>query len=511
MRKTLVPILSILMAISLSACGGTPVTEETPVSIAVFAPCSSIDCDGQNQADLIGNFNEAGFRNIETERVEDLAYSDADMLDTVLSVSIAGQTDFTQGQEFDEDDEVRICYHAFRKCNVAVHVDFVPNLIFSKYDVNFLLNSSKQDRLEHGVDKDIEITVDPGEYIITFESADSSSVKGEVVLTIDCDIDASFKITCFSEKVSVETLYVDRLTTLAEGEVKMDVSVSDYEYQNYSVVEASLRSLGFTNIKYNILYDIIWGVTENGEVKSVSIGGNSSFTRGCVFSADDEIVITYHMPIEDDPTNITLEIGTNGYKGQNYLEVEQAFKDMGFKDIELSEVSTNNQEYSDGEVFSVTIGGTSYDAGEWTTPDSKVRIKYYSVEVPEVIEIITIDNNEDFADILNASYVDPEKQATFISKYEGQIVEFDCIVFYLEQYGNYDTRYNYVLVPGEDENNIGAALFYLENIGMFDFKWDSSTRPDYLTAGSKIRIQAEVLTGDDPLYIYLEPICTWGR
>lgn len=91
------------------------------------------------------------------------------------------------------------------------------------------------------------------------------------------------------------------------------------------------------------------------------------------------------------------------------------------------------------------------------------------------------------------------------------MVEFDCIVLNLEQNGNHKTRYNYILVPGEDADHIGAALFYLEDMGMFDFKWDNATRPEYLTVGSKIRLQAEVVTGDDSLYIYLKPVCTWGR
>ena len=132
-------------------------------------------------------------------------------------------------------------------------------------------------------------------------------MKGEVTLTVDCDLEASYKISCFNDKVSVETLYVDRLTELAEGEVKVDVAASEYEYKNYEEVTTALKTLGFTNIKYEILYDITLGLTSDGTVKSVSIAGQTEFIRGNVFPADAEIVITYHMPEEDDPNNPHIE------------------------------------------------------------------------------------------------------------------------------------------------------------------------------------------------------------
>ena len=311
--------------------------------------------------------------------------------------------------------------------------------------------------------------------------------------------------------MSVETLYVDRLMELADGEVKLDVAASEYKHKNYEDVAAALKTLGFTNIKYEVLYDIVLGWTDDGEVESVSIADKTDFNRGDVFPADAEIIITYHMPEDDNPSNITMTKGSDAYNGMNYVDVEQEFRDMGFTNIELGEVTTESTSHTDGDVMLVEVDGWSFDAGDSFKPDKKVYIKYYHIEEPEIVESITADNNSDFAAILTAEYVDPEKQAAFISAYKGKVVEFDCIVLNLEQNGNHKTRYNYILVPGEDADHIGAALFYLEDMGMFDFKWDNATRPEYLTVGSKIRLQAEVVTGDDSLYIYLKPVCTWGR
>lgn len=284
-------------------------TSDTSIAaVPVAAPYGAAECLEQDYTTIQAAFYAAGFTNIEAEKVEDLQATDVDKVNTIDAISVGGKTDFTKEQEFQSDDEVLIRYHGYAKCNVKIHVDFVPNLIFSKYDVNLLLNGIEEETLTHGEDQNFEFSIDPGEYTLTFESAESSSVKGEVTLTVDCDIEASYKIACSSDKVSVETLYVDRLTELADGEVKLDVAASEYKHKNYEDVAAALKMLGFTNIKYEVLYDIVLGWTDDGEVESVSIADKTDFNRGDVFPADAEIVITYHMPEDDDPNKTTETI-----------------------------------------------------------------------------------------------------------------------------------------------------------------------------------------------------------
>lgn len=284
-------------------------TSDTSIAaVPVAAPYGAAECLEQDYTTIQAAFYAAGFTNIEAEKVEDLQATDVDKVNTIDAISVGGKTDFTKEQEFQSDDEVLIRYHGYAKCNVKIHVDFVPNLIFSKYDVNLLLNGIEEGTLTHGEDQDFEFSIDPGEYTLTFESDESSSVKGEVTLTVDCDIEASYKIACSSDKVSVETLYVDRLTELADGEVKLDVAASEYKHKNYEDVAAALKTLGFTNIKYEVLYDIVLGWMDDGEVESVSIADKTDFNRGDVFPADAEIVITYHMPEDDDPNKTTETI-----------------------------------------------------------------------------------------------------------------------------------------------------------------------------------------------------------
>lgn len=161
-----------------------PTSDTSIAAVSVAAPYGAAECLEQDYTTIQAAFYAAGFTNIEAEKVEDLQATDVDKVNTIDAISVGGKTDFTKEQEFQSDDEVLIRYHGYAKCNVKIHVDFVSNLIFSKYDVNLLLNGIEEGTLTHGEDQDFELSIDPGEYTLTFESAESSSVKGEVMIEI---------------------------------------------------------------------------------------------------------------------------------------------------------------------------------------------------------------------------------------------------------------------------------------------------------------------------------------
>ena len=480
-----------------------------PIITTASTPIAASDCVGKDYSSIKSDFSSAGFTNIKVEKVEDLKGSESDKLNTVESISVNGNAEFTQGQEFEKTDEVVIRYHAYEKCTVTIHVDFIPNLIFSTYDVELLWNGIEKGTLEHGEDQDFEFTVDPGEYTIAFESAESSSVKGEVSLTVDCDIEASYKISCYSDKVRVETLYVDRLTELAEGEVKLDVAASEYKYENYEDVTTALKTLGFTNIKYNILYDIVLGWTDEGEVEGVSIAGSSDFNRGDVFIADAEVIITYHMPEDADPSNITMNKSSSSYEGIDYLEVEQIFKDLGFTNITLDGTTIESTSYTDGEVFEVEIDGYSFDSGDVFKPDEKVEIKYYIVEEP--MPNITIDNDADFAALMKITdQTDAATIKQFVNTHIGDVIEFDGCVALMMKHENYNTRFDVAMAGGDyDSDRVYGPLFAFEDVNFYDMNVSGT---DTVAQGMNFHIVAEIKGYSEAGgYIILDPVSMTGR
>ncbi|MHC1694041.1 MAG: DUF4839 domain-containing protein [Eubacteriales bacterium] len=482
------------------------ITEAPVIKTTVDAPCSSEDCIGKDYSNIRSDFNNAGFERVLVEKVEDLLSSDADRVGSVVSVTIGGKTEFTQGQEFDKEEEVVILYHAFAKYTVTLHIDFIPNIIFSKYDVDLLVNGVDKGTLEHGKNKDFEFSLDPGEYTMTFESADSSSVKGEVSFTVDYNVDASYKISCYSDKVSVETLYVERKTKLADGEVKIDVSASEYNYKNYREVALALETLGFTNIKYEILYDIVFGWTDEGEVDSVSIARNKDFKRGEIFSKDAEIIITYHMPENANPTNITMPKCSSDYNNMNYLDAEQAFKDLGFTNIKLEKDTIESAYYTDGAVYSVEIDGWTFDEGDTFKPDDKITVKYYVVVEPEVVESITVDNNAEFATLMGITdHTDAATIRAFTNSHIGDVIEFDGCIVLMMNHKNYKTRFDVCMASGNyNANRVYGPLFAFKDENFYDMNVSGT---DTVSQGMNFRIMAEIKGySAEGAYILLEPV-----
>ena len=416
------------------------------------------------------------------------------------------KTEFTQGQEFTKDDVVVIRYHVFSKYFVTIHVDFVPNIIFSKYNVDLLVNGVNMGTLEHGEDEDFTFSLEPGEYSLTFESADSSPVKGEVSLFVDYDIDASYYISCHNDKVYVEEQYVDRQIELADGEVKLDTAASDYCHKNYKEVSAALSALGFTNIKYEVLYDIVLGWTDDGDVDSVCINGNKDFKRGDVFAADAEIIITYHMPKDDDPSKIHPPKSASDYWHMHYEDVVKSLEEAGFSNITLKNNARMPGEGDEGEVESIFINNqSSFLTTSSYEPDAEVVIVYTKLK-----EILTVDNNSDFASLMaTKGLADKETITAFTYSHIGDVIEFDGCIAFMLNHEKYKTRFDVCILGGDYDGPAYGSLFSFEDVNYYDMNVSGT---DTVAQGMNFRIVAEIKGySAEGCYVLLKPVSLMAR
>lgn len=284
----------------------------------VYTPISSDDLHTDDYESLGSMFKDAGFANVELKEVFDLD-PDTTNTDYINEISINGRSIFNNEEEFPYDATTTvICHRPYEKFTVKVHVDFVANLIFNKYDVELLIDNELQQTLVHGKDVDYEFRLKDDEYVITFAKTGSSSVKGSTTIDVASNMEISYKISCYNDKITVETIYIDREAILSDNEAKAPSSASDYNYKNYSDVITSLKDAGFTNIKIEPVYDIYFGflVTE-GELKTVTIDGKSSFRKGDIFQSDAEVIITYHSSVENEPS---IQAAKQATEAQKFLE-----------------------------------------------------------------------------------------------------------------------------------------------------------------------------------------------
>lgn len=369
----------------------------------VEIPLSSQDLQSYDYLEIADLFSEAGFSCVTAKEVFDL-----DPETTTLSfqneVLLHGKSIFDGNSALPFDAPIVVtCHKPYETYEINILVDFIPNLIFNRYDIHFLVDGDEHGFMQHGKDGSYTFTLKNGSHVLSFVSADSDSVKGEFTLDVDSNIDASFKISCGSDKVNVETIYIDYHETLAPDEAKTMSDKYGLIGKNYETVVETLNSWGFTNIKTQPQYDIVWGFTETGSVANVTIRQTDDYRRGTIFKKNDEVIVNYHLPESDDPTK----------PSEN--ETSESKENPVFYSTNTYEIA---QKGNTG-VFSYKSSGSSYDiywiidfdAGyvyyftEGNGESSCDRLKIDSGTLNDKVIITYHDNEDEWSYNLHFKYV----------------------------------------------------------------------------------------------------------
>ena len=110
----------------------------------------------------------------------------------------------------------------------------------------------------------------------------------------------------FGDSFDEDTKYPSNLRiTVVYHTVKLynpPLTSKEAKGMNYLDVIAEFNNTGFTNITTVVKYDIITGwLTDDGEVKTVTIDGDKKFDSSDKYRLDAEVVITYHTWITNKP------------------------------------------------------------------------------------------------------------------------------------------------------------------------------------------------------------------
>ena len=267
-------------------------------------PIEPNEVNEMDYVDIGDLLTRSGYTNVVLNEIYDLD-PDKDSNASYNEIVINGSSTFTKSDKIPFDAQIEVnCHLPYEKYTLNMDVHFVGNIIFDKYDVDFMVDDEIITTIPHGKDWTSEVRIQSGSHMMRFVKSGDTSIKGEVELDIASDIDARYIISCYSDYVSVKNDYFDRKIELDEGQVKIPCTESNYKHKNYQDIITELKELGFTNIIENPLYDIIWGWTDVGETDSVTINGTNEYKRGDIFNSDDEVIITYHMNYDDDPVRI---------------------------------------------------------------------------------------------------------------------------------------------------------------------------------------------------------------
>ena len=395
-----------------------------------------------------------------------------------------------------------------RRCNLYIDVKSELNIVFATYDISINLDGIEIGTVANGKGFTSLREVVTGEHTLVFCKSGSSSPKVTKKFLVSNDMTYSCDLAHSGSSIEIKN---ESRTDDIGG---ASLEVVDVTGMILSEAKSKLQGIGFSNIRGEPYGDIWntnnWIVMSQGLSAGSVVDKNELFQLDCI-SLDKYYSSTYVGKNVDEIQKLAAEAGFSiKYESTSYRDLTDRVSSMS-QEEKTEWIATEARQYGGGteKIAAVTISNPN-EATQ--TPASTPTSAISSSSSQEKDEIITIENNPEFADLLSSDYVDTDKQASFVKKHMGDTIEFDCVVGAVLPNPQFDTIYDIMLVPGDSIDTItGAVLFYVEDSGIGTFHWDSKTRPAYLEYGSKLRTRAKIVSGDDPLFIYLRPVKSWGR
>ena len=252
-----------------------------------------------------------------------------------------------------------------------------------------------------------------------------------------------------------------------DGKINPPQSSSDFEGQNYEAVASALEDAGFTNVTTEKDEDLITGLlNSDGDVESVSIDGDTTFSTSSGYDPDDPVIVTYHTYPEGDEQDTTSQEGAG---------TEQD-------------------------------GSTEQSAtpAETTTEESQP-------------EVITVANNTDFAAIMQVRDQYDPSIAQFVQQHAGSVVEVDGHVSAFGSHDGNKTRYDLLVEQGNFEETTaveivpGGPVFKIEDVNYYEL-CPNDGAPEEVRLGTNARFQLRIDHYDsDQGLVFVQPVATYSR
>ena len=256
-----------------------------------------------------------------------------------------------------------------------------------------------------------------------------------------------------------------------DGKINAPVS-SDMEDAMYGDIVAKFENAGFTNVKTEKLEDLVFGwLTEDGEVEEVSINGETTFSTDSRYPSDATVVVTYHTFEVEEESVSESSSNTESKEESELIESEQLSDEIESKEVAPSEESSEEKDES----------------------------------------IITIENNEEFAALLNTTDTADPIIAEFAERYAGRIIEFDGNIAYVNNHDSYTTRYDFLVYVGDySETEFIGPNFQIRDANALDLKLSGNNIPSSVRMGDNLHFVAKIIRLDRELLL-IEPITTTFR
>ena len=274
-------------------------------------PIGADEISGKDYKEIGKLLSDSGFTNIDIKEVDDID-PDSTTADPYNEMTVDGTTSFKKGDIVPFDVAIGIYYHIpYDKYAVKVNVNFLPNLFLDKYRVEFYVDDENIKTLDHAEDYAGEMRLKVGTHKFEFKKEGDKSVKGEEDIEITSNSEVNITISCKSDYVAVRVDDIYRESDVGENQIRISFNSGDYFGRDHKEVVDELKSMGFTNITEQALYDIEFGITTEGSADYISINDSTDFHKGDIFDKDAAVIVPYHLKAEDDPNKPKETVDTS--------------------------------------------------------------------------------------------------------------------------------------------------------------------------------------------------------
>jgi hypothetical protein len=169
----------------------------------LIVPVSSSGYIGRNYEDVILELEDLGFVNLVINEIEMSASDSSKTHGTIVQMSFQGLSSFEAETKIRSRTRIEITYYVI-KHTISVQVEFEPNWLFNKYDVNMMVNGAKKGTIMHGKNTNLTFRIRAGKNVITFANTEDSNVNGSVNIMVDGDLNVTYRITALKDNVTIE-------------------------------------------------------------------------------------------------------------------------------------------------------------------------------------------------------------------------------------------------------------------------------------------------------------------
>lgn len=123
---------------------------------------------------------------------------------------------------------------------------------------------------------------------------------------------------------------------------------------------------------------------------------------------------------------------------------------------------------------------------------------------------LTVENSEEFAAFINSELEGGPLIEEFVSNNIGNTIVFEGNIAYMDNHGNYDTRYDILIYTGDYSETSGSGpKFKFEDVNINDLHLSGDNIPDTIGMGLNTIFTAEIIEFRDQTQItLLKPVKT---